>query len=429
MNLKDSLIKLFEENNIKVEKLKGRQRTLFRVNGNLLYMTFKERVGEEKESENYYLQVNKRLVHESLTKQENLTIFIICGSLSQIIVIDGKDFLELTRRTKVYPDGNIKFNVLVTKRKADFRIRFTELGFVEANKYINAFDKCLLTEKVTSVVKKIQKDTESEVISAEKKIEIPQIKVIRKEKVTFNEGKVRELLSSGEGDKLEKFMLSLFEFWGFEIDKETSGQNGELDVICVSPICIGIECRSTKQSVGVNIVDELNRHIRRYENRSGLSNFLGIVICDSPTSQLIEDIKTEKRFLISNETITTLLRFTFNYPISPIEFQYFFKTYGDIKENIKVYLDLKLEKIKIRETIVSIFKNVGEELDYADIKAHLKVLGFKVSDDELKESLIELSSPLINWLEKRNSQYILIFSEKFLENQQGKLKEVIKWLQ
>lgn len=362
MNLKDNLIKLFEENNIKVEKLKGRQRTLYKVNGNLLYITFKERVGEEMESENYYLQVNKKLVQESLAKQENLTIFIICGSLSQILAIDGKDFLALTQKTKVYPDGNIKFNVLVTKRKADFRIRFTELGVIEANKYINAFEKCSLTNKIASVVKKIQKQGEYEVAPTEKKVEIPQIKVIRKEKTTFDESKVRGLLSSGEGDKLEKFILSLFEFWGFEIDKEISGQNGELDVICVSPICIGIECRSTKQSVGVNIIDELNRHIRRYENKSGLSNFIGIVICDSPTSQLIEDMKTEKIFLMDSEAIITLMRFTFNYPLSPIEFQYFFREHGDIKVNVEEYLKQKLERLKIREAIISIFtktKNQG----------------------------------------------------------------------
>ncbi|MCK4427760.1 MAG: hypothetical protein KAW16_04685 [candidate division Zixibacteria bacterium] len=429
MNLKDTLVKLFEENNIKVAKLKGRQRTLYKVNGSLLYITFKERVGEETESENYYLQVNKRLVQESIAKEENLTIFVICGSLSQILTIDGKAFLELTKRSKVYRDGNIKFNVLVTKRKADFRIRFTELGIIEANKYINAFDKCSLTDKVASVVAKIQKDTGYEVISDEKKIEIPQIKVIRKEKTIFDEIKVKELLNSGEGDKLEKFILSLFEFWGFEIDKETSGQNGELDVICISPLCIGIECRSTKQNVGVNIIDELNRHIRRYENKNGLSNFIGLIVCDSPTSQLIEDIRTEKRFLISSETIITLMRFTFNYPLSPIEFQYFFREYGDIKATVDDYLKQKLERLNIREAIISIFTNIGEALDYADIRAHLKVLGFRVKDDELEESLIELSSPLINWLEKRENQYTLIFSEKFRESQQQKLAEVLKWLQ
>ncbi len=429
MNLKDTLVKLFEENNIKVAKLKGRQRTLYKVNGSLLYITFKERVGEETESENYYLQVNKRLVQESIAKEENLTIFVICGSLSQILTIDGKAFLELTKRSKVYRDGNIKFNVLVTKRKADFRIRFTELGIIEANKYINAFDKCSLTDKVASVVAKIQKDTGYEVISDEKKIEIPQIKVIRKEKTIFDEIKVKELLNSGEGDKLEKFILSLFEFWGFEIDKETSGQNGELDVICISPLCIGIECRSTKQNVGVNIIDELNRHIRRYENKNGLSNFIGLIVCDSPTSQLIEDIRTEKRFLISSETIITLMRFTFNYPLSPIEFQYFFREYGDIKATVDDYLKQKLERLNIREAIISIFTNIGEALDYADIRAHLKVLGFRVKDDELEKSLIELSSPLINWLEKRENQYTLIFSEKFRESQQQKLAEVLKWLQ
>ena len=40
MNLKEKLLILFKENNIKVKKLKGRQRTLYKINGNLLYITF-----------------------------------------------------------------------------------------------------------------------------------------------------------------------------------------------------------------------------------------------------------------------------------------------------------------------------------------------------------------------------------------------------
>jgi len=428
MNLKDKLKKIFEENNVKVKKLKGRQRTLFKVNGNLLYITYKERVSDKNKCENYYLQVNKRLIQSSIEKQENLTIFIICGSLSQILTIDGKVFLELTKKTKVYSDGNIKFNVLVTKRKTDFQMRFTELGFIDANKYVNAFDKCSLTDKVSSIVEKIQQETEYKMVSNEKNIEIPQIKVIHKEKTIFNEGKVLELMRSGEGSNLEKFILDFFKFLGFEIDEETSGQNGELDVICISPIYIGIECRSTKQSVGVNIIDELNRHIRRYENKRKVSNFIGLIICDNPTSQFIEDIRTEKRFFMSSKTIVTLMQFAFNYPLSPVEFQYFFKEYGDINASVEHYLEQKSKKINLREAIISIFTNVGEELVYADIKAHLKVRGFKITDCELKESLIELSSPLINWLEKRDDIYKLIFSEKFLESQQKRSMEVLKWI-
>ena len=196
MNLKDNFIKLLEENNFRVEKVKGRQRTLYKVNGNLLYITFKEKVGKKKESENYYLQVNKKLIQESLEKRGSLTIFIICGSLSQILAIDGKQFLKLTQKARVYSDGNIKFNVLVTKRKTDFRIRFTGLGIVEANIYVNAFDKCSLTGKLVSVCSKIPPSIEYEGLSTEKKIEIPQIKVIRRGRTVFNEIKVKELLSS-----------------------------------------------------------------------------------------------------------------------------------------------------------------------------------------------------------------------------------------
>lgn len=427
MNLKDNLLKLFEENNIKVERLRGRQRTLYKVNGNVLYITYKERTGKESESENYYLQVNKKLVIDSLSKYKNLTIFIICGSLSQILTVDAKEFLRITEKTRVYSDGNIKFNVFVTKRKADFQIRFPELGIVEFNKYVNAFERCPLTDRVASVLVKIQQEAESKMLM-EKELEIPQIRIVRREKATFDGERVIGLMRSGEGDKLEQFILSLFEFWGFEIDKETSGQNGELDVICVSPICIGIECRSTNQSVGVNIIDELNRHIRRYENRSGLLDFIGVVICDIPTPQLVEDMKTEKRYLMNSETIINIMRFTFNYPLSPIEFSYFFKGYGDIRANVKSYLDEKLKKITAREAIISIFESEDEALGYADIKAHLKVRKFEMADEDIKEALVELSSPLVNWLENKNGRYRLIWKEKFWENQQVKLMEVLKWL-
>lgn len=429
MNLKEKLIKLFEENGIKVERLRGRQRTLYKVNGNLLYITFKERVSEKTEIENYYLQVNKKLVLDALSRYENLTIFVICGSLSQILTINAKTFLKLSEKTKVYSDGNIKFNVLVTKRKADFQIRFTKLGIVDMNRYVNAFDKCQLTDKVTNILVKIQQKDEQRMTFNEKKVEVPQIKVIHKEKNVFDKEKVRKLVNSGEGEMLEKFISALFEFWGFEIDKETSGKNGNLDVICISPILIGIECRSTKQSVGVNIIDELNRHVRRYENKKGLSNFIGVIVCDSPTSQLIEDIKTEKRFLMDSETIINLMHFTSNYPLSPLEFYYFFTSYGNIKASVKEYLSRKLEKLKIREIIISIFKNVGEVLDYADIKANLRVLGIEIIESDLKEALVELSSPLINYLEKGDNQYKLIWSEKFTKNQHRKLLNILKYLQ
>ena len=111
MNLKERIIKLFEENGASVEKLKGRQRTLYKVDGNVFYITYKERIGEERGTESYYLQVNKNLVMDALSKYGNLTILIICGMLSQIISIDGKDFLKLTEKAKVYRDGNIKFTV------------------------------------------------------------------------------------------------------------------------------------------------------------------------------------------------------------------------------------------------------------------------------------------------------------------------------
>jgi hypothetical protein len=428
ISLKDEIIKLFEDNGVKVEKVRGKQRTLFKANGNLLYITYKEKIDEESEKENYYLQVNKGLVSDTLSKYGNLTILVICGSLSQILVIDGKDFLELTSGSKEYSDKNVKFNVFITKRKADFQIRLTDLGFLDVNKYVNAFDKCSLTDKVSNILVQIQQSEKSEIISVPKSIETPQIRFIRKEVTNFNKDRVKELFRSGDGNKFENFIKSFFDFLGFEIDTQTSGQNGELDVVCLTPMQIGIECRSTRQNVGVDILDELNRHIRRYENKSGLSGFIGLVICDKLTPQLIEDIKTEKRYFIDSETIIALMQFSFNYPFSPMEFSYFFSKYGNIQTSINTYLESKMEKIRLRESIVSIFENVSDVMEFADIKAYLKIAGFKTNDEELNKALTELTSPFLNWLENIENKYRLIFPEAIYQNQQNKSKEIIKWM-
>jgi len=353
MDLKDEIIKLFDDNGVKIEKIRGKHRTLFKANGNVLYITYKERIIEESEQENYYLQVNKGLVSDALSKYGNLTILIICGSMSQILAIDGKDFLELTHGSKEYPDKNIKFNVFVTKRKAVFQMRLTGLDLLDVNKYANAFDKCSLTDEVSNILIQIQQSEESEIVPIAKSIEPQKIRFIRKEVTNFNKDKVKELFHSGDGNKFENFIKSFFDFLGFEIDKQTSGQNGELDVICLTPVQIGIECRSTKQNVGVDILDELNRHIRRYENKSGLSGFIGLVICDKLTPQLIEDIKTEKRYFINSEAIIALMQFSFNYPFSPMEFSYFFNEYGNIQTSVNAYLESKMEKIRLRPTLSS----------------------------------------------------------------------------
>ena len=428
MDLKDEIIKLFDDNGVKIEKIRGKHRTLFKANGNVLYITYKERIIEESEQENYYLQVNKGLVSDALSKYGNLTILIICGSMSQILAIDGKDFLELTHGSKEYPDKNIKFNVFVTKRKAVFQMRLTGLDLLDVNKYANAFDKCSLTDEVSNILIQIQQSEESEIISVPKSIETPQIRFIRKEVTNFNKDKVKELFHSGDGNKFENFIKSFFDFLGFDIDKQTSGQNGELDVICLTPVQISIECRSTKQNVGVDILDELNRHIRRYENKSGLSGFIGLVICDKLTPQLIEDIKTEKRYFMDSEAIIALMQFSFNYPFSPMEFSYFFNEYGNIQTSVKTYLESKMEKIRLRESILSIFENVNDIMEFADIKAHLKIVGFKTNDEELNKALTELTSPFLNWLENIENKYRLIFPEVIYQNQQNKSKEIIKWM-
>ena len=351
MNLKEEFIKLIQKQGIEIKKIEGGGKVIYKVNGSLLYITFSKNLGTEEE-EKYFLQINEKKMKKF--SKEELFILLICGTIDNIFVIPSKKFIEMVKNYKIAKDGNWKINIHgkkeVIRLQEEYEMtlgknRYSLLPY--KNKFENLKIKEETINKIIFTIQNLQKYKLKEKLD---KVKIPKIFYyieLKKQKILdIPKEKIIKLAKSGEGKKFEKLVLLFFKYLGFEIDEITSGKPGELDVICLYPFKIGIECRSTGKSVGVNIIDELKRHIRRYEekNKYKKDSFKGLIICEDTTKQFNETCIREKCFSLSVSTFANLLKLTAKYPLSPIELEEFFKNYGSIDDAVNNFIRDKEKK-------------------------------------------------------------------------------------
>jgi len=420
MDLKEEFIKLIQGQDIDIHKIKGSGKVIYKVNGSFLYITFSKNLGTEQE-EKYFLQVNKKKLKKF--SKEELFILLICGTTDNIFVIPSKEFLKMAENYKIAKDGNWKINIYGKKEYIELQEEYKIL--LGKNKYSillykNKFENLKAKEEVVKKIIYAIQDLHNFETKKTSKAKIPEIIYnveIEKQKIfDISPEKIVSMAKSGEGLKFEKLILLFFKYLGFKIDEFTSGKPGELDIICVSPFKIGIECRSTAKKVGVNIIDELKRHIRRYEqnNKYEKNSFIGLIICEDVTKQFIDDLKREKCFSLRVSMFINLLKLTAKYPLSSIELEEFFKDYGSIDKNINNFVKDKEKKIKMREVVIKILKEKNRPLNYSEIKILTEEKGFKECEieEELDNILIEFLSPLNNIIRKIENKYELIIVQK-----------------
>lgn len=160
--------------------------------------------------------------------------------------------------------------------------------------------------------------------------------------------KVSHLGKTSHGREFEKEVLRVFKNLGFTIDEGLSAKSGELDVIIIDPIRIGVECRASKREVGVGIVDELARHLRRYEEKSGLNDFFGLIVAEDSNRDLVHDATSMGRYLIKASTLAELCKFNEEYPFEPNDFYAFFSQPGEIDSIVLHYLQEKTREYSVK---------------------------------------------------------------------------------
>lgn len=426
MDLKEEFVKLIERQNIEVQKVKGGGKVIYKVNGSFLYITFSKNLGTE-QKEKYFLQVNEKKI-KNFSKEE-LFILLICGAIDNIFVIPSKKFLDMIKDYKVAKDGNWKINIEgkteVIKIQEEYEITLGKNKY-PLLQYKNKFDNLKAKEEtIKKIIFTIQNLQQYKLKEKTGKAKLPEITyhIEIERQMIFNiiPEKIIQLAKSGEGRKFEKLVLLFFKYLGFEIDEVTSGKSGELDIICLSPFKIGIECRSTGKNVGVNIIDELKRHVRRYEEKNGYerNSFKGLIVGEDTTKQFNDDCKREKCFSLRTSTFVNLLKLTAKYHLSPIELEDFFKDYGSIDDGVANFIENKERKIKMREIVINILKEKSRPLNYHEIKVLTESKGFKEAEveEEINKILIELSSPINNIIRKIEDKYELIRVKEHIDEQ------------
>jgi hypothetical protein len=207
------------------------------------------------------------------------------------------------------------------------------------------------------------------------------------------------------GTDFENIVRDSLSHLGFVVVEAHKGGAGGIDVFCSNPYALVIECKSGK-GIPDNTVEALQRIAKRnlgdkYQEAQQL-----IIGPGSPTSQLLDSAQTSKISIMNPMTLQKLVEFNHRYPnsINPIELKDYLKP-GQTDDDIEKYLETVKQEIKLRSHIVMTLKNYLQNQSLTDVSVERFCGVFDsskpprhLSGKDLKEILIELSSPLSGYL-------------------------------
>ncbi|MBW4658146.1 MAG: DUF1802 family protein [Drouetiella hepatica Uher 2000/2452] len=207
------------------------------------------------------------------------------------------------------------------------------------------------------------------------------------------------------GTDFENITRRGLEYLGFKVDETCKGGAGGLDLFCSEPYPLVGECKAGK-SIPDRAVEELDRIGKRHLRENYMSAVRLIIGSGQPTKQLQESSITSKISIISAMTLEKLVKLQAQHPnsINLIELKRYLVP-GQVNDEIEKYIEVVSRDIKLRSHIVQIVKEhlkITSE-DNADVGtlygAYMHSTPHRfLTREELREILIELSSPLVGHL-------------------------------
>ncbi len=406
-NPKDLFLKRFEDKHT-VKRIYGQ--SFYELNSSaILYFRF-----SRAHKDHFFFGVES----DDLLKQKdkNLFILFICESDDQIIVIPVEDFLDMVEGTK--PISN-QWKVLVSKHDSIYMLRISGKGKYDITNNLNKFDfrpkefRTVILPSIgefTPLGRKRDKKELSEEIQVTHQLE---------------DRLVISCSDSKHPVVFEKTVSEAFGKLGFKV--KHIGGSGNTDILVESPIRGIIDCKSTSCDSLTHInFARLKRHMKENE-----ASFL-LIISVGFDRAVVKDAEMEGCALMPVEVLKEVLILFRGYTFSPFEIEHLFKRAGLITLSDIEYLRMKGKDF--REQINSILR-VIKTLDFKprdlkeikgrlDYEAEQKKLR-EIREEELKEILSVLSSPIFSIVKKSNG----IFSSRYSHLQTvEKLKNTIKEL-
>ena len=206
-----------------------------------------------------------------------------------------------------------------------------------------------------------------------------------------------------KGTAFEQVVQRSLASLGFELDPNAKGGAGGMDVCCIKPYLLVCECKSGLSIPG-NTVYELHKLGNVHLTKDIFDSAVKLIIGPGkPTDQLKRSSQEYKISIINPMTLQKLVELKAKYDgaINLFELKECLQA-GQIDDKIDEYIQKVESEIKLRSHIVNLVKNNHEE------KVEVETLfgAYPYSNpprpirdrEELKDLLIELSSPLAGYL-------------------------------
>jgi len=213
------------------------------------------------------------------------------------------------------------------------------------------------------------------------------------------------------GTDFENITRKSLEFLGFTVEEAYRGGAGGLDLYCSKPYPLVLECKSGK-SIPVNTVQELinlgGKHLgsEHFQSASKL-----IIAPSKPTSDTLKSSLEWNISIMKPETLEKLVHLKSTYPgaIDLLHLKDYLQP-GQIDEKIQDLIDRIEEEISIRRQIIQAVKDNYPDTHTESIRLAYK-LKYKpkpslpdLKNQEIRDILIELSSPLTGYLGRETDE-------------------------
>jgi len=209
-----------------------------------------------------------------------------------------------------------------------------------------------------------------------------------------------------KGTAFERIVHKSLSFLGFGVDPNAKGGAGGMDLYCTTPYPLVGECKAGK-SIPDNTVEELDRIGKRHLGKETYEQGVKLIIGPGePTRNLRESAKVSSISIIKPMTLQRLVELKAKYPgsVNLIELKPYLEA-GQIDYKLDEYIDKVNSNIKLRSHVVQLVKKHLERTGDENVGVDTLHVAYIYSNqpqplqpEQLREILIELSSPLTGYL-------------------------------
>jgi hypothetical protein len=225
------------------------------------------------------------------------------------------------------------------------------------------------------------------------------------------------------GTDFENIVKQSLEFLGFTIDYAHKGGAGGLDLFCSQPYPLVGECKAGRKIPNPTVVQLLNLGTLRLKDENLFKQAAKLIIGPGELTPAVRDAaKVHGMAIINPMTLEKLVKLQAQYPgsVDLIELKKYLQA-GQIDDRIDEYIKMVVNRLKLRSHIIQLFKKSNQPINLDNV---IGAYSFSnppqpLEREQLKEILIELSSPLTGYLGRTADDRFYYLRELIVDQSQG----------